>query len=257
MTLIDGIGLKLASATVRAATIRLSAADLAVSGNSEFMTSGPGFVRPVVGTAPQDPYTASVASGFAGSVGSYAYGGAYLASAQSFTQSGNLVVASSTGAAPLLSISLVGSGPGAVAFDASSAAGLQAPATPLLLHLGAGSATGTVNINTLQLFYGGETALPTSLGGTLRTTAGTIAEGPFAASQAGIGRQLSIYGLAEFVPNNKYQLNGCEIAAVSCVNTLRLLPPVLDPLKDIKLSVIRQTDDETILLLPDITDLSY
>jgi hypothetical protein len=257
LTLLDGMGLQLASATVSAATIRLSAADLAVSGNTELMTTGPGFTRPAVGTAPQDPYTASVASGFAGSVGAYAYGGAYLESAQSFTQSGKLVVASSTSAAPLLSISLVGGGSGVVAFDASSVAGLQAPSTPLLLHLGAGSATGSVNINTLQLFYSGGTALPTTLRGTLRTTAGTVAGGPFAASQAGIGQQSSIYGLAAFVPNSKYQLNGCEIAAISCVNTLRLLPPVLDPLKDIKLGIIRETDDETILLLPDITDLSY
>ena len=79
----------------------------------------------------------------------------------------------------------------------------------------------------------------------------------FAASQAGIGQQASIFGPAAFVPNTNYQLNGCEIAAISCVNTLRLLPPVVDPLKDIKLGVIRQTDDETILLLPDITDLTY
>ena len=116
---------------------------------------------------------------------------------------------------------------------------LGAPTTDLLLFIGAGSATGRIDVGDLLVSgrLGG-----TDLTGTVRGLAGT------AAARAA--------ELAPFLSAN-YRLNSCPLQSVNCI----LLPietvPTQNPLHDLAIGQARDELDDADVLLPNVAEQDY
>ena len=180
-TLDDGISLQLAG-TLSANHIALntSFSQLVLNDGATIITGGN--IRP---SGPLQP-ALEPANGAAG---------AYLR-AGSIVQNGVVTVQGVAGGPATLQIATQF----ATQFDPP--AGLQAPATWLILNLGAGSATGNVFVNALDVSY----TIPGSAN--LTGTIAGITGGPAAAT-----------GFIQPAVNTNYVFNGCVIASASCLPT--------------------------------------
>jgi hypothetical protein len=116
---------------------------------------------------------------------------------------------------------------------------LQATDTDLLLFIGAGHASGSVDVGDL-LVSGAQGG--TSLVGTVRGLFGDAA-----ARQSNLTPNL----------NANYQINSCPIQSVNCI----LLPvetvPQQNPLRDLAIGQARDELDDTDVLLPDVAEQDY
>ncbi len=164
----------------------------------------------------------------------------------SFVQTGTTSVAPYAGGASLLRIVLPASR-GTLTLD-----NLQAAATDVVLSLGTGTATGTLNVaNLTVLGAGGSAAFAGEAAGRVGTDAAQVSS---------ISPQVSAV----------YTLNGCSIAAVTCtaqtsvltstiatsLQASSLIRPDILTLDVLDLSVTRDRDDPT-LQLPNISDRDY
>jgi hypothetical protein len=117
----------------------------------------------------------------------------------------------------------------------------QQPNVKLFLNLGAGTATGQVNIAGLQLTYAQATTLTVRLTGTI---------GGIAGQTAASGSHISP------LPSNNYQINGCPISSVNCIKFTGLTVPVTNPLQDVAFGDVLSLSDIDITL-PDVAERDY
>jgi filamentous hemagglutinin family protein len=160
--------------------------------------------------------------------------GAFL-TAGSFAQLGTSFV---QGSPSILEIN-VSSGGGNVSF--STASGLRAPNTWLVLVMGSGQATGNVQVANLDVFRQSN-AGSTSLFGSVATLSGVAAAG--------------VSGIQPS-PNTKFQFNACPIQSVNCVLLPTAPVPTANPLNDISIGTLYNPDEQDELLLPIVTDQEY
>jgi filamentous hemagglutinin family protein len=164
--------------------------------------------------------------------------GVYTQSA-SFQQTGTAYVSGITGAgsAATLQVGIEGRG------DAKFAS-LIAPDAQLLLVLEqGGSASGTLDVAGLNVFYTDGTlpSAPVVLQGDVG------GRGGFAAAAVGFSHHL---------PNVNYQINGCPIESINCILLSPLLVPIVDPVNDYAEGTQRKRhqDDEA---LPNVGEEDY
>jgi filamentous hemagglutinin len=157
------------------------------------------------------------------------------------TQTGTTTVLPLSGTTATLRLDLPSSG-------ALTLNGLNAPSTNLVLALGTGKATGTLNaLNLTVLGAGGSATLFGEVGGRVGTVAAQVSK---------ISPEVS----------EIYTLNGCAIMAVSCAPARSFLTSVLTigsilrpdevVLNVLDLAVTHDRDDPT-LLLPNISNRDY
>ena len=127
---------------------------------------------------------------------------------------------------------------GDISFDPNN--GLQARSTTLILNLTGGSATGEAFILGLDLQYSAQGS--TDLIGLINQRAGQ------ASAQVGFisPRQ-----------NKDYLFNSCPIQAINCLLLSTESVPVINPLQDINVGVLRSSDDDSDLLLPNVAGRDY
>ena len=238
--------ISLASPTLAAATMQIRSENAIVIANGTTLaTGGDLFVRPLVDLPPVYPGSSTV--------GAHLYAGS-----GGIQQTGTLVVRSyiapKSGAAvattkPELDLTLT-SGTGVIAFDPNT--GLVAPATSLLLNLGAGTVSGNVDADVIGLFYTQATTISTKLFGTLRTADGLDAGAISSASEAFIARN------GAYVPSGNYQINNCAFSSLHCVLPTSLQQvPILSPFRDFQFSPFSETLNDPDLLLPNVSDENY
>ena len=110
----------------------------------------------------------------------------------------------------------------------------------MILNLTGGSATGEAFILGLDLQYSAQGS--TDLIGLINQRAGQ------ASAQVGFisPRQ-----------NKDYLFNSCPIQAINCLLLSTESVPVINPLQDINVGVLRSSDDDSDLLLPNVAGRDY
>lgn len=116
---------------------------------------------------------------------------------------------------------------------------LVAPRTNLVLDLGAGFATGPIDVNSLLVLGNGG---GTSLSGIVNNFGGSQAAG------------VSI--IAPISATN-YRINSCVIASVNCVLIPQETAPVSTPSHDLTIATPRQDEDDPDLVVPNVSDRDY
>lgn len=163
--------------------------------------------------------------------------GAFLTTSKGFTQLGNSTILGFGGGPSVLRINA--SGASNISFDQTQ--GLQGSTTWLILSLGSGTASGQINVRSLDILGSGN-------GGSAQLT-GMVngLAGPEAAAEAGIQPS----------PNTDFRINACAIHSVNCV----LLPtqgvPVANPLNQINIGTLFNSNEEEDLLLPIVSNRDY
>jgi hypothetical protein len=117
----------------------------------------------------------------------------------------------------------------------------QQPKVKLFLSLGAGTATGQVNIAGLQITYAKAATITVRLTGVI---------GGIAGQTAASGSHISP------LPSNDYQINGCPISSVNCLKFTNLTVPVTNPLQDVEFGDMLPLSDIDIIL-PDVAERDY
>ena len=116
---------------------------------------------------------------------------------------------------------------------------VSARSSTLILDLGSGSASGgPFQVSSLYMIYqsgGGTADLQGQVGGL---------SGNAAASAA------TVFPF----PSRNYRINSCAVASVNCVILTPQTVPVGNPLKELSLSFFREQDDESQLVVPNVTD---
>jgi filamentous hemagglutinin family protein len=115
------------------------------------------------------------------------------------------------------------------------------PQAKLFLSLGSGTASGEVHVAGLQVSYTTATTKTINLIGSVGGVSGQNA-----ASGAHITPQ----------HKNNYQINGCPISSVNCVQFTSLTVPVTNPLRDVQLGFMEYQGDAD-SVLPDVADRDY
>ena len=160
--------------------------------------------------------------------------GAFFEAAASFTQTGITRITPAAGSASAtVRIDLTGPG-AAITFQS-----LVAPFGNLILGLGTGRATGgPINVANLAVTF---TPGPGSadLFGIVQNQAGTPAAG---VSTIAAER------------NSAYRVNSCAIGSINCVLLSAFTLPISNPLKEISLNFFRDEDEDSDLLVPNITE---
>ena len=117
----------------------------------------------------------------------------------------------------------------------------QQPMVKLFLSLGAGTATGQVNIAGLQITHATAPTVTVNLTGVIGGISGqTAASG----------------GHIRPSPSNNYQINACPISSVNCVRFTGLTVPVTNPLQDVEFGDMLPLSDIDIIL-PDVAERDY
>ena len=117
----------------------------------------------------------------------------------------------------------------------------QQPKVKLFLSLGAGTATGQVDIAGLQITYARAAATTVHLTGMIDGISGQTAAS---------GSHISP------LPSNNYQINGCPISSVNCIKFTGLTVPVTNPLQDVEFGDMLPLSDIDIIL-PDVAERDY
>jgi hypothetical protein len=125
-------------------------------------------------------------------------------------------------------------GSGAVAFT-----NLTAPRTNLILNLGAGFATGTIDVNSLLILGNGGGA---ALVGTVENFGGSQAAG--------------VSVIAPLAASN-YRINSCVVSSVNCVLLPQETVPVTNPVADLVITMPQQDEDDPDLVVPNVSDRNY
>ncbi len=115
------------------------------------------------------------------------------------------------------------------------------PHVKLFLSLGAGTASGQVDVAGLQVAYSIATKVPVNLTGSVGGIAGQTA-----ASTSHISPE----------PSNNYQINGCPISAFDCIKFTGLTVPVFNPLNEVDVGEMLPLSDLDIVL-PDVAEKDY
>jgi len=163
--------------------------------------------------------------------------GAYFYTAN-FVESGGLTVTGlGNGAASTLRIDTVGD----VAFDLTN--GLNGPGTTLIIDvLGAGTVTGNMAVKGLFVGYPEGITATVNLSGSVDGLAGDAA-----ASAAAIAPQ----------QNTHFRFNSCAIASVNCIVIPAQSVPPMNAAQDLNIGNFRDSDDDSDLLLPNVSDRDY
>jgi hypothetical protein len=163
--------------------------------------------------------------------------GAYFYTTNFVENGGVTVTGLDNSAASTLRIDAVGD----VAFDLTN--GLNGPGTTLILDvLGTGKVTGNVTVKGLFVGYPEGITATVNLSGSVNGMTGDAA-----AAAAAIAPQ----------QNTHFRFNSCAIASVNCiVIPIQSVPP-LNAAQDLNIGNFRDNDDDTDLLLPNVSDKDY
>ncbi|WP_146101827.1 ShlB/FhaC/HecB family hemolysin secretion/activation protein [Rhodopila globiformis] len=115
------------------------------------------------------------------------------------------------------------------------------PSVKLFLSLAGGTADGTVNVAGLQVQYTTPTGKTVNLSGVVGGNPGM-----FAAATSQMSSK----------PNNNYQVNGCPISSVNCVQFTALTVPVINPVQDVQMGWMLPLPDAD-MMLPDVAERDY
>jgi len=164
-----------------------------------------------------------------------------------FTQTGETKVTPLGDPRATIQITLAGNA-GTVAFTPgfSTTSGLIAPEAALILDLKQnGSATGNIDVASLNVFYTGFLPPPTGFA----HLTGLIAGLPgFAAASE---------GFTHLIPGSRYEINNCPIQSVNCILLSPILVPLNNPVADVQAFVLRPDDDDDDLILPNVGEQDY
>jgi hypothetical protein len=116
------------------------------------------------------------------------------------------------------------------------------PNTQLYLNLGTGFAEGQIMVDTLQVLYA-----PPGTTATIDLT-GTV--------NGQSGKTAASASFIQPLRKENYQVNGCPISSVNCVQITTITLPVINPLKDLEVETPQQADD-ILIILPDVGDRDY
>jgi filamentous hemagglutinin family protein len=116
---------------------------------------------------------------------------------------------------------------------------LVAPRTNLILNLGAGFATGTIDVNSLLILGNGGGA---SLVGIVQSFGGSQAAG--------------VSVIAPLAASN-YRINSCVVSSVNCVLLPQETVPVTNPVTDLVITMPQQDEDDPDLVVPNVSDRNY
>ncbi len=185
---------------------------------------------------PGEPDIKSPISPTAGTLGLFA-------TAASFSQTGQTKIGALPGAsAETVEFTLVGQG-GLIAFDPSTAAGLFAPGTQLLLDLQAGGrAIGNIDVAGLNLYFGQPPTGNASLTGLVDGRGGS------AAAATGFAHQMA---------NTNYRDNGCPVQSLNCVLLSPVVVPLGSPVQNLVVAVAHDQDEDDDLILPNVAEQDY
>jgi hypothetical protein len=115
------------------------------------------------------------------------------------------------------------------------------PNAKLFLSLASGTATGTINVAGLQVQYTTPASKTVNLSGVVGGATGQLT--------AAISQMSS-------KPNNNYQVNGCPISSVNCVQFTGLTIPVTNPVQDVQMGWMQYLADAD-MILPDVAERDY
>ncbi|HTZ69124.1 MAG TPA: filamentous hemagglutinin N-terminal domain-containing protein [Acetobacteraceae bacterium] len=164
-----------------------------------------------------------------------------------FTQTGETKVTPLGDPRATIQITLAGNA-GTVAFTPgfSTTSGLIAPEAALILDLKQnGSATGNIDVASLNVFYTGFLPPPTGFA----HLTGLIAGLPGFAAAA--------EGFTHLIPGSRYEINNCPIQSVNCILLSPILVPLNNPVADVQAFVLRPDDDDDDLILPNVGEQDY